>query len=102
MVRLPTEIDISNSGEVCDLLMSVIRQNPDVITADLAHTTFCDSAGIHAIVRANRQARSRGAELRLAVGRSPVRRILELTGLDQVMPVCRDVPQSRDTRVVPQ
>jgi anti-sigma B factor antagonist len=97
VVILPAEIDITNSGEVCDLLLSVIRQDPDTITADLARTTFCDSAGIHAIVRANRQARSRGAELRLAVGESPVNRVLELTGLDQVMPVYRDVQQSRDT-----
>ena len=97
VVILPDEIDITNSGEVCDLLLSVIRQDPDTITADLARTKFCDSAGIHAIVRANRQARSRGAELRLAVGQSPVNRVLELTGLDQVMPVYRDVQQSRDT-----
>jgi anti-sigma B factor antagonist len=95
VVILPAEIDISNSGEVWQLLLSVIRQDPDTITADLAGTTFCDSAGIHAIVRANRQARSRGAELRLAVGRSPVHRMLELAGLDQVMPVYRDVQQSR-------
>jgi anti-sigma B factor antagonist len=97
VVILPGEIDITNSGEVCALLLSVIRQDPDTITADLAHTTFCDSAGIHAIVRANRQARSRGAELRLVIGESPVNRVLELTGLDQIMPVYRDVQQSRDT-----
>ena len=102
VVILPAEIDLSNSGEVCDLLLSVIRQDPDTITADLARTTFCDSAGIHAIVRANRQARSRGAELRLAVGASPVARVLELAGLDQIMPVYRTVQQSRDTpRTVP-
>lgn len=102
VVVLPAEIDMSNSGEVCDLLLSVIRQDPETITADLAGTTFCDSAGIHAIVRANRQARSRGAELRLAVGESPVARVLELAGLDQIMPVYRNVQQSRDTpRAVP-
>lgn len=97
VVVLPAEIDISNSGEVCALLLSVIRQDPEMITADLARTTFCDSAGIHAIVRANRQARSRGAELRLAVGESRVTRILELSGLDRVIPVYRDVHQSRNT-----
>jgi anti-anti-sigma factor len=97
VVVLPAEIDLSNSGEVCDLLLSVIRQDPETITADLAGTRFCDSAGIHAIVRANRQARSRGAELRLAVGESPVNRVIELTGLDQIMPVYRTVQLSRDT-----
>jgi anti-sigma B factor antagonist len=102
VVILPAEMDLSNSGEVCDLLLSVIRQDPDTITADLTRTTFCDSAGIHAIVRANRQARSRGTELRLAVGESPVNRVFVLAGLDQIMPVYRNVQQSRDTpRTVP-
>jgi anti-sigma B factor antagonist len=97
VVIMPSEIDISNSGEVCDLLLSVIRQDPDTITADLTRTTFCDSAGIHAIVRVNRQARSRGAELRLAVGGSRVARVLELTGLDRIIPVYPSAAESRHT-----
>ena len=97
VVILPGEIDLANSGKVCELLLSVIRQDPDAITADLARTTFCDSAGIHALVRANRQARARGAELRLALGGSPVHRMLELTGLAEIMPVYPDVQQSRAT-----
>lgn len=97
VVILPAEIDLANSGRVCELLLSVIRQDPDAITADLTRTTFCGSAGIHALVRANRQARERGAELRLAVGDSPVRRILELTGLTEIIPVYRDIKQSRAT-----
>lgn len=97
VVLLPAEIDLANSGEVGELLLSVLRQDPDTITADLTRTTFCDSAGIHALVRANRQARARGAELRLAVSESPVRRVLELTGLTQIIPVYPDIQQSRAT-----
>ena len=35
-----------------------------------------------------------GGELRLAVGGSPCTRILELTGLDQVLPIYRTVQES--------
>lgn len=94
VVAMPPEIDMSNSAQLGDLLSEVISEEPDLITADLTGTMFCDSAGIHAIVRANQQARTHGAELRLAVGQARVIRVLELTGLDRLMPVYRDVQQS--------
>ena len=97
IVALPAEIDISNSDEVYGLLVSVIGQDPETVTVDLSGTRFCDSAGVRAIVQASRQARSHGTELRLAVGQSPVTRVLTLTGLDQILPLYRDVQHSRDT-----
>jgi len=80
-----------------DRALALADQAPELITADLTGTTFCDSAGVHALTRAHQGAVARGGELRLAVGDSPVARILELTGLDQIIPVFRGVRQSLDT-----
>jgi anti-sigma B factor antagonist len=74
--------------------MAVARQSPEVITADLTATVFCDSAGVEVLARASQRAVTHGAELRLALGDSPVARILQLTGLDTVMPLYRDVEHS--------
>ena len=79
------------------MLADVAAQHPEVITADMTGTNFCDSSGIHALARAHRLAVASGGELRLAVGSSPARRILQLTGLDQVLPVFSDVQQSLAT-----
>jgi anti-anti-sigma factor len=68
-----------------------------VITVDMTATTFCDSAGIHALSRTHELATGNGSELRLALGDSPAVRIIQLTGLDQVVPVYRDVQQSLAT-----
>ena len=58
-------------------------------------TAFCDSAGgIRALVRAHELTAATGGQLRLAVGESPVAGVLQLTGLDQVLPVYRDARQS--------
>jgi anti-anti-sigma factor len=76
------------------MLSAVIGQSPDVIAADLTATEYCDSAGIHAVARAHEQAAASDIELRLVIGPSPVARILQLTGLDQVVPVYRDVQQA--------
>jgi anti-sigma B factor antagonist len=97
IVTMPAEIDLINAGRLGDQLSAVGIGSPEVITVDLTATTFCDSAGIRALARAHEQAADCGAELRLAVGDSPVRRILQLTGLDQILPIYRDVRQSLAT-----
>jgi anti-anti-sigma factor len=93
---MPEEIDLGNSRDVDEQLNAVASQSPDLITADLTGTVFCDSAGVYVLTRAHELVTANGGELRLALGDSPVGRIFELTGLDQLMPVYRNVQQSRD------
>jgi anti-anti-sigma factor len=94
IAALPAEIDVTNSGDVDGLLAALLGQLPELITADMTGTTFCDSSGIHAIARAHRLAITNGCALRVAIGDSPARRVFELTGLDQVVPMFADVEQS--------
>ncbi len=96
VVTMPTEIDAANSAAVAGQLSAVLSERPDLITADLTSTTFCDSAGVQAVARAAEQSAASGTELRIALGDSPVARVLQLTGLDQAMRVYRDVQQSLD------
>jgi anti-sigma B factor antagonist len=97
VVTMPEEIDLGNSASVGEQLSAVAGQSPDLITADLTGTVFCDSAGVYVLTRAYELVSANGGELRLALGDSPVARIFELTGLDKLMPVYRDVQHSRDT-----
>jgi anti-anti-sigma factor len=90
-------MDITNASGVSDLLAAVAGQSPEVITADMTATVFCDSAGVHVLGRAHELAAAGGSELRLALGDSPAARILQLVGLDQIVPVYRDVEQSLAT-----
>jgi anti-anti-sigma regulatory factor len=48
---MPAEMDLTNSSGVRDLLAAAASQSPEVITADMTATTFCDSAGVHALAR---------------------------------------------------
>jgi anti-sigma B factor antagonist len=97
IVTMPDEIDLGNSASVDEQLKTVAGQAPDIITADFTGTVFCDSAGVYVITRTRELVAGKGGELRLAMGDSPVARIFELTGLDKIMPVYRDVQQSLDT-----
>ena len=97
IVTMPAEIDATNSSDVSDLLAAVAGESPEVITADMTATTFCDSAGVNALARAYEVAAAGGIELRLALGDSPATRVIRLIGLDQVMPLYHDVQQSLAT-----
>ena len=97
IVTMPAEMDPTNSADVSDLLTAAASQSPEVITADMTATMFCDSAGVHALARAHELAAASGSELRLALGDSPAARIIQLIALDQIVPVYRDVQQSLAT-----
>jgi phosphoserine phosphatase RsbU/P len=94
VVTMPAEIDITNAAGVSDLLAAVAGESPEAITADMTATVFCDSAGVSALAHAHELAAASGGELRLALGHSPAARIVQLIGLDQIVPVYRNVAQS--------
>jgi len=96
IVTMPDEIDLVNSGDLNEQLAAVIAQSPETVTVDMTATTFCDSAGISVLARAHELATASGGELRIALGHSPVARIIELVGLDQIVSVYPDVQHSLD------
>jgi sigma-B regulation protein RsbU (phosphoserine phosphatase) len=100
VVTMPGEADVVNAADVAELISAAASGSPEVITADLTATLFCDSAGVEVLARARDMAAARGLEFRLALGGSPVARILQLTGLDEVVPLYRDVPHSLATPAV--
>lgn len=87
IVVLPAEIHLANAGILGRELAAVFVSGIRTIVADLTGTTFCDSAGTRMLARAYVQAIDSQAELRLAIPGSAVRRALELSGLDRVLPI---------------
>ena len=86
-MTLPAEVDIANAEQVRDDLLSVVTQDASLVIADMTATTFCDSAGISALVRVARQATAHGSGLRLAASAPAVTRVLALTGVDKLIEV---------------
>ena len=81
----PAEIDISNADTVRTDLLSVVSEGPATLVVDMSQTTFCDSAGVNALVRVYRQARAAGVPVRLVITGSAVRRVLAITGVDRLI-----------------
>jgi anti-sigma B factor antagonist len=85
VATLPMEIDIANSDQVREDLLTVLNRGPTVLVVDMAGTTFCDSAGVNAIVRAYKRATASGASMRLVVTGPTVQRVLAITGVDRLL-----------------
>lgn len=94
-VKLPAEIDLTIADAVREALLSVLNQGALGLIVDMTSTTFCDSAGITALVRAARRAAANGASLRLAAAAPPVLRVLSLVGIDRLIDVHPTVDEAR-------
>ena len=96
VATLPVEIDIANAGQVREDLLTVLNRGPDLLIVDMTGTTFCDSAGVNALVRAYKRADACGARMRLVVSAPAVRRVLAVTGVDRLIGTCPSVAAALD------
>ena len=85
VVTLPAEIDVTNADTVREELLSVLNQGAVLLIADLSKTSFCDSAGVSALVRTFRQTSTSASAMRLVVNTQAVQRVLSITGVDRLV-----------------
>lgn len=85
MVRISGELDLS----CAHLLLDAVRSAADsacpaeVVALDLAGLTFCDLAGVRAIIGAAQALEELGKELRVCSPPSCVLRVVELSGIGE-------------------
>jgi anti-anti-sigma factor len=88
IVRVSGEIDLSNASQVRDAIGAAALDAAAVVVVDLSGTDYLDSAGIAMIFRLAERLRHSRQELRLMVPPdAPIRTVIRLTNLDQVVPV---------------
>jgi anti-sigma B factor antagonist len=94
VITLPVEIDIANADQVRDDLLSVLNRGAATLIVDMGRTTFCDSAGVNALVRAHKRAAANDSDMRLVVSAPAVQRVLDLTGVGHLMDIYPSVAAS--------
>jgi anti-sigma B factor antagonist len=94
VITLPGEIDVNNAELVREDLFSVLDDGAVLLVADLSKTTFCDSAGVSALVGTFRRATGSGSSMRLVVATPAVQRVLSITGVDRLVEVFPSVAGS--------
>jgi anti-sigma B factor antagonist len=84
ILTMPAEIDLTNADQVRQALFGALGHDP-VLIVDMTGTTFCDSAGVQAVIAACRVAGATGTEFRLVA--TAVLRIFTVVGADQLISV---------------
>jgi anti-anti-sigma factor len=88
VIRINGEVDISNDREVLAAIETAVPHTALRLIVDLTHTTYLDSAGLALLLRLAERMQARRQQMRIVAPLgSPVRTVLELTGLPRVIPL---------------
>ncbi|WP_331757739.1 STAS domain-containing protein [Nocardia sp. NBC_01388] len=82
VVTVAGEVDIVTAPQLRAVLADVVATAPPILVADMTAVPFCGSAGLSALLQETEYAP--GMSVRV-VASAPVRRIIEVTGLAQVL-----------------
>ena len=97
VVTAPPEIDITCADQLRAVLLDTAARGHATVVVDLTLTRFCDSYGLHALLRAHKLARADGGELRLVTAADGVvPRIFALTCLDRLIPCFASLKRGPD------
>jgi anti-sigma B factor antagonist len=97
VVTLPVEVDITVADQVREDLLSVLNRGPAALVVDMGGTTFCDSAGVRALVRAHKRAVASRADMVLVITAPAVQRVMAITGVDRLITVSPSVAEALAT-----
>jgi anti-sigma B factor antagonist len=96
IITPPAEIDFCTAGQLeIELTVALLRGVTTVIV-DMSSTTFCDSAGIGTLARAYGLATDMNTTMCLVVGKSIVRKVLEINGIDQNLKIYDSVAAAEE------
>lgn len=90
VVVVDGELDLTTAPQLHDVLGAVVAAGDDPVVLDLAALRFCDSAGLAVFVRAHNQLTEKGRRLVIAGPQTAVGRVLDLSGIAQVIPLAAD------------
>ncbi len=89
VVSIAGDIDLSNAHELRDALQRF--GTPAAIAIDMAKLMFIDSTGLNVIAQYGRTMLENGGRVYLIVTRPPLRKIFEITSLDQHFTVLKSL-----------
>ncbi|HEY3842794.1 MAG TPA: STAS domain-containing protein [Acidimicrobiales bacterium] len=85
LVMLEGELDLSTSPQLYEEFAALARDGIKHVALNLAELKFMDSSGLSAIIAEHKRAEAMGGELIIFSPRAKVRRLFELTGLDEYL-----------------
>ena len=90
VVSIVGELDMADGDQVGKILIDAAEARKPIIRLELGGLTFADSSAIKAILMGAQAAEERGATYELVNPHDRVRRLLEVTGLSNVLTIVEE------------
>lgn len=86
-VKLEGSCDLATAPRLRQTLQGLVPPDVDDVVLDVSDLEFIDSTGLGVVLGAMRRLREGGGSLSIAGAHGIVRRVLEITDLDKVIPL---------------
>jgi len=91
VLALSGEIDVSNTAQVRDAGVKLLADGATRLVVDLSLADYMDSAGLGTLVGMLKRVKEAGGAMAIAGPQPRVRRLFEITGLDQIFSIYEDL-----------
>jgi anti-anti-sigma factor len=81
-LRVSGEIDLTSAPKLDDEIQGLIERSVMNLTLDLSSVAFMDSTGLRVLLKASKVLEGSGGKVTLREPSEPVRRLLEVSGLE--------------------
>jgi anti-anti-sigma factor len=81
------DLDFSTARRLSEAVEAANSDGHRLVVLELSGLAFCDAAGVTALLRAHRTARGQGGRLLIRGAAGLPRRVLAITGVDQVLDI---------------
>ncbi|MBT8250794.1 MAG: STAS domain-containing protein [Acidimicrobiia bacterium] len=92
LVHIDGEIDLSTAPQLERELANTLDSRNLIV--DLRDVEFMDSTGIGVLVRTSRKVTADGRTMQLVCAAGPVKRVIEVSGLESVIDVVEDLDRT--------
>ncbi len=91
VVHASGDIDMTTAPRLREAVIAIVVDGQPRVVLDLQSVDFIDSTGLGVMVGLLKRTRSHGGDLRLVSTRPSLRKVLELTTLEQALPLAATV-----------
>jgi len=86
-LRVTGDLDLETAPQVLAAIEPHLAGGTEPLVLDLSRLTFIDSSGLSALIRVHQRTTDAGRGLAIVPPTPPVAKVLEITGLDEVLPL---------------
>lgn len=94
VIAVAGELDMATAPQLQAHISEMLEQGRNRLVFDLSEVSFCDSTGLSVFVRAKNSCDGAGGAVALAAPQRGVLRILEVSGLVEVLPTYATVEEA--------